>query len=59
MGCLKGRSATLIHEQHGNLVYKYGNKSFWSKGYYVSTVDLNQMFESEIVQVNENTLIHL
>ena len=33
MGFLKGRSATLIHKQHGNLVYKYGNKSFWAKGY--------------------------
>jgi putative transposase len=31
MGFLKGRSATLIHEQHGNLVYKYGNKSFLVK----------------------------
>ena len=28
MGFLKGRSATLIHEQHGNLVYKYGIKVF-------------------------------
>ncbi|MFS0921656.1 IS200/IS605 family transposase, partial [Enterococcus casseliflavus] len=34
MGYLKGRSATLIHEKHANLKYKYGNKSFWSKGYY-------------------------
>ncbi|MFC4770608.1 IS200/IS605 family transposase [Enterococcus hermanniensis] len=42
MGYLKGRSAVLIHEQHANLKYKYGNKSFWSKGYYVSTVGLNQ-----------------
>lgn len=42
MGYLKGRSATLIHEKHANLKYKYGNKSFWAKGYYVSTVGLNQ-----------------
>ncbi|EMF0060838.1 IS200/IS605 family transposase [Enterococcus hirae] len=42
MGYLKGRSAVLIHEQHANLKYKYGNKSFWSKGYYESTVGLNQ-----------------
>ncbi len=42
MGFLKGRGATLIHEQHGNLVYKYGNKSFWAKGCYVSTVGLKQ-----------------
>ena len=42
MGFLKGRSAVLIHEQHENLKYKYGNRSFWSKGYDVSTVGLNQ-----------------
>ena len=42
MGYLKGRSATLIHEKHANWKYKNGNKSFWSKGYYVSTVGLNQ-----------------
>ncbi|WP_411813495.1 IS200/IS605 family transposase [Enterococcus casseliflavus] len=42
MGYLKGRSAALIHEKHANLKYKYGNKSFWSKGHYVSTVRLNQ-----------------
>jgi len=42
MGYLKGRNATLIHEKHANLKYKYGNKSFWSKGYYVSKVALNQ-----------------
>ncbi len=42
MRYLKGRSAVLIHEQHANLKYKYGNKFFWSKGYYVSIVGLNQ-----------------
>lgn len=38
MGYLKGRSAVLTHEQHANLKYKYGNKSFWSKGYYEPNV---------------------
>lgn len=33
MGYLKDWSVVLIHEQHANLKYKYGNKSFWSKGY--------------------------
>ncbi|EUJ42825.1 IS200 family transposase, partial [Listeria riparia FSL S10-1204] len=42
MGFLKGRSAILIHERHANLKYNYGNRTFWSKGYYVSTVGLNQ-----------------
>lgn len=42
MGYLKGRSAVLIHERHANLKYNYGNRAFWSKGYSVSTVGLNQ-----------------
>ncbi|GAJ26494.1 transposase [Liquorilactobacillus sucicola DSM 21376 = JCM 15457] len=42
MGCLKGRSAVIIHERHANLKYNYGNRSFWARGYYVSTVGLNQ-----------------
>ena len=54
MGYLKGRSATLIHEQHGNLVYKYGNKSFWSKGYYVSTVGLNQKTIEKYIREQES-----
>ncbi len=54
MGFLKGRSATLIHEQHGNLVYKYGNKSFWSKGYYVSTVGLNQKTIAKYIREQES-----
>jgi putative transposase len=42
MGYLKGRSAVIIHERHANLKYNYGNRSFWARGYYVSTVGLNQ-----------------
>lgn len=37
VGFLKGKSSLLIHEQHGNLKYKYGNRSFWCRGYYVDT----------------------
>ncbi|WP_326933800.1 transposase, partial [Enterococcus avium] len=44
----------LIHEQHGNLVYKYGNKSFWSKGYYVSTVGLNQKTIEKYIREQES-----
>jgi len=47
MGFLKGRSAVIIHERHANLKYNYGNRSFWSKGYYVSTVGLNQKYIRE------------
>ena len=53
MGYFKGRSATLIHEQHANLKYKYGNKSFWSKGYYVSTVGLNQKTIEKYIREQE------
>lgn len=42
MGFLKGRSAVVIHERHANLKYNYGNRYFWSKGYYVSAVGLNK-----------------
>ena len=38
MGFLKGRSAVVIHERHANLKYNYGNRYFWSKVYYVSSV---------------------
>ncbi|MGX6980054.1 IS200/IS605 family transposase [Vagococcus elongatus] len=53
MGFLKGRSAVLIHEQHGNLKYKYGNRGFWSKGYYVSTVGLNQKTIQKYIREQE------
>ena len=42
MGYLKGKSAMMIFEKHGNLKYKFGNKHFWATGYYVSTVGRNR-----------------
>lgn len=42
VGYLKGKSALMIFDRHANLKYKYGNRTFWSKGYYVSTVGLNE-----------------
>ena len=41
MGYLKGKSAIMIFDKHANLKYKFGNRHFWSKGYYLSTVRLN------------------
>ena len=35
MGYLKGKSALMIFDRHANLKYKYGNRHFWSEGYYV------------------------
>ena len=42
MGYLKGKSSLMIFENHANLKYKYGQKSFCARGYYVSTVGLNK-----------------
>ena len=42
MGTLKSKSALMIFDRHANLKYKFGNRHFWSEGYYVSTVGLNE-----------------
>jgi len=42
MGYLKKKSLLLIFEQFPNLKYKYGNRHFWCKGYYVSIVGVNE-----------------
>jgi putative transposase len=41
MGYLKGKSSLMIFDRHANLKYKYGNRHFWCRGYYVSTVGKN------------------
>ena len=41
VGYLKGKSSLLIHERHGNLKYKHGNRTFWCRGYYVDTAGKN------------------
>jgi len=42
MGYIKGKSSLMIFEHFQNLKYKFGNRNFWCKGYYVSTVGLNE-----------------
>ena len=42
MGYLKGKGAMMIFDWHANLKYKFGNRHFWSSGYYVSTVGLTE-----------------
>lgn len=42
VGYIKGKTTLMIYERHANMKYKYGNRSFWSTGYYVSTVGKNQ-----------------
>lgn len=38
MGYLKGKSSLMIFDRHANLTYKYGNRHFWARGYFVDTV---------------------
>ena len=42
VGYLKGKSTTLIFEQFPELKFKYRNREFWCKGYYVDTVGKNE-----------------
>ena len=42
VGYLKGKSALMIFDCHANLKYKYGNRHFWCRGYYVDTVGRNK-----------------
>ena len=53
MGYLKGKSSLMIFEKHANLKYKYGNRNFWAKGYYVSTVGLNTEVVEEYIRNQE------
>lgn len=41
MGYLKGKSSLIIFDRHANLKYKYGNRHFWCRGYYVDSVGKN------------------
>jgi putative transposase len=41
MGYLKGKSSVMIYEKYGNLKFKYKNREFWCKGYYVDTAGKN------------------
>ena len=50
MGYLKGKSSLMIFEKHANLKYKYGNRHFWCRGYYVDTVGKNAKKIQEYIQ---------
>ena len=47
MGYLKGKSSLMIYDRHANLKYKYGNREFWCRGYYVDTVGKNKKVIAE------------
>ena len=50
VGYLKGKSTLMIFERHANLKYKYGNRHFWCRGYYVDTVGRNQKKIAEYIR---------
>ena len=49
MGFLKGKSSLMIYEKWGNMKYKYRNRQFWCRGYYVSTVGKNEKMISAYI----------
>lgn len=53
VGYLKGKSSLMIFDRHANLKYKYGNRHFWCRGYYVDTVG---KYENAIREYIDNQL---
>lgn len=58
MGYLKGKSSLMIFDRHANLKYRYGNRQFWCKGYYVSTIGRNKKVIEEYIrnQIQEDII---
>ena len=58
MGYLKGKSSLMIYEKWGNMKYKYRNREFWCRGYYVDTVGKNTKAINEYIshQLREDEL---
>ena len=50
MGYLKGKSSLMIYEQFGDMKFKYRNREFWCRGYYVDTVGKNAKRIAEYIQ---------
>ena len=50
VGYLKGKSSLMIFDRHANLMYKYGNRHFWCRGYYVDTVGKNEKAIAEYIR---------
>ena len=57
-GYLKGKSSLMIFERHANLKYKFGNRHFWCRGYYVDSVGKNAKKIEEYIrnQLQEDIL---
>ena len=50
MGYLKSKSTLMIFERHANMKYKFGNRKFWARGYFVDTVGKNEKAIREYIQ---------
>ena len=50
MGYLKGKSSLMIFDKFAQMKYKYGNRRFWCRGYYVDTVGKNAKKIQEYIQ---------
>ena len=50
MGTLKSKSALMIFDRHANLKYKYGNRNFWCRGYYVDTIGKNEKMIKDYIR---------
>ena len=50
VGYLKGKSSLMILDKHANLKYKYGNRHFWCRGYFVDTVGKNKKRIEEYIR---------
>jgi putative transposase len=50
VGYLKGKSSLIIYERHAQLKYRYGNRKFWCKGYYVDTVGRNKKVIAQYIR---------
>ena len=50
MGYLKGKSSLMIFDRHANMKYRYGNREFWCRGYYVDTVGKNKRAIAEYIK---------
>lgn len=50
MGYHKGKSSLMIFDRHANLKYKYGNRHFWARGYYVDTAERNKKQIAEYIR---------
>jgi len=59
MGYLKGKSSLMIFDRHANLKYKYGNRHFWARGYFVDTIGRNKKQIEEYIknQMKEDELL--